>query len=47
MPILENFDGDEDLSSFIFCKIESLIVENSIELSESVETNGNYLKLNS
>ncbi|CAF1039084.1 unnamed protein product [Brachionus calyciflorus] len=31
MPILESFDENEDISSFIFCKIESLIVHTNDE----------------
>lgn len=27
MPMLESFHEQEDISSFIFCKIESLIVQ--------------------
>ena len=27
--IIDNFDGDQDVSSYIFCKIESLMVENA------------------
>lgn len=39
MPILESFDENEDISSFIFCKIESLIVHTNDENTD--ENNGN------
>lgn len=38
MPILESFDAEEDISSFVFCKIESLIVQCNDE-KESEENN--------
>lgn len=28
MPVLESFEGNDDVSDFIFCKIQSLILEN-------------------
>jgi hypothetical protein len=39
LPILENFEGGEDVSNFIFCKVESLIVQNA-ECSEGTEQDG-------
>ena len=35
----ESFEGDEDVSSFIFCKIESLIVE-ADDAKDPSEING-------
>jgi hypothetical protein len=31
MPILETIDSEEDVNEFVFCKIESLIANNTSE----------------
>jgi hypothetical protein len=41
LPILENFEGGEDVSNFIFCKVESLIVQNNAESNEGTDQDGN------
>ena len=43
--IIDNFDGDQDVSSYIFCKIESLMVENA-GLAENDESGKQTTKCN-
>lgn len=42
--MLESFDEQEDISSFIFCKIESLIVESN-EPTQGEENIGKQIKI--
>ncbi len=37
MPILDTIDSEEDVNSFVFCKIESLIANNEATEPEGLD----------